>query len=72
MAMDLDSKVTCCFELLQGSLTMPLDITTEPKQKYMHAWKKIKFEVCGNKQKVADDLLYMKKMMGITTSAVLN
>lgn len=43
MAMDLDSKVTCCFELLQGSLTMPLDITTEPKQKYMHAWKKIKF-----------------------------
>lgn len=29
--MDLEFKLNCCIELLEGSLTLPFDITTMPK-----------------------------------------
>lgn len=70
--LEFDTKVRCCLELFTNSLFIPLDITTLPKHKYESVWSRVQSEVVGDDKKVQEGLLFLKKVMAITTSAVLN
>lgn len=54
------------------SLKLPYDITTSEKKKYEHVWKRIKFDKIMNDKELKDGIVFSKKMMTITTSALIN
>lgn len=54
------------------SLKLPYDITTSQKKDYEEVWKLIKFDKIKNDKEVKNGIAFTKKMMAITTSAVIN
>ena len=59
-------------QFITTSLYLPHDITTLPKKNYTATWLRIQSEVLGNVKKINESYAYLKKVLAITTSAVLN
>lgn len=58
-------------EFILTSLTDEDDITTWPKEKNQAFWDKVRFETAGDEKKLSERFKYLKKVLGITTTAVI-
>lgn len=54
------------------SLYIPYDITTKNKEDFREVWKHIHFQNIGKRDKIKEAMAMLKRMMSITTSAVIN
>lgn len=59
-------------EFITNSLFLPHDISTLPRKNFTTTWLRIQSEVLGNVKKMQESFDYVKKVLSITTSAVLN
>lgn len=69
---EFESKVMCSMEFIMTSLYIPYDITTKNKEDYGEVWKRIHFQSIGKRDKIKGAMATLKRMMSITTSAVIN